>query len=575
MPLAAAAGAFVVVALGGIAYVRRGDSDTPPDGTGGDDGGVAADDAGQAPPAGGAGTTPDAGSAGTGGGAATGGAAGAAGGAGAAGTTGGPGTPADQPPADQPAGASEDVTAGATEDDHTSEWRPADDGPDYEPAHEPGDESTANASETTKWTQPSEETDTTADQQNVDTTDVAADDSADATGTDSTDWASDDGATPEPTGEETADSESSADDAASPSDGSSEDSDASSSGEPPAENDTATSDDGTSASGDSAASGGAAAGAAGAAGTDESADTTGATDAAGAGAAGAAAGSAGGNQWTDPSGGAAGGDPSDVAETLQRGIPSLTDIQLQDAGPAVATYGATMAAQNGTLPVDVLTIAPDIPLEPALLERFEAIASQWYDASGHPNVRTLHDWGTDPRPYLTVDGLPSAQTFANARESMQIEQTVQIVSATAEALDAVAQQGGHHLDLSLEAIKVIPGQDGYITVVDDWGLERAVVEHTGGQHVTPYTAPEQLDGRGDARTDVYGLGGVTYAAMTARLPSRAEPASVRDSNITHANEFVQISPQTDIEIMSALAHDPADRHQTPRAYANALSESLW
>ncbi len=87
---------------------------------------------------------------------------------------------------------------------------------------------------------------------------------------------------------------------------------------------------------------------------------------------------------------------------------------------------------------------------------------------------------------------------------------------------------------------------------------------TGAGVVSTYLAPEvRAGGRGDARSDLYGLGAVLYALLVgfpppdarvgtpldALAPSRAEPANV-------------IPPQLDQLVARLLAGNPAQRYQT-------------
>ena len=260
---------------------------------------------------------------------------------------------------------------------------------------------------------------------------------------------------------------------------------------------------------------------------------------------------------------------------LEREVPALTDLTLRDSGIALATYAATLTDRDGDVPVEVITLSPDIETDDALISEFERAVGQWFNASTHPNVRTVHDRGTDPRPWIAVEDLSDVATLGDIHNELSLEDTVEVLSDAAEAVRNVGLYNGTHHNLSLDCIKLLPDQDGYTAVVDDWGLDRIVQEHVDGEYVTPYTAPEQLDGgAADEQTDVYGLGAVSYHAVTGQEPLPADATAIQEGDIADANEFVQIPPQTDSAIMTALSTDPTNRHRSVYDFGQSLSSSL-
>ena len=153
-----------------------------------------------------------------------------------------------------------------------------------------------------------------------------------------------------------------------------------------------------------------------------------------------------------------------------------------------------------------------------------------------------------------------------------------LVEQVAEGLEAVHACGLVHRDIKPSNIDV--GDDGVPRLVD-FGL----AAHLGsaalkGISGTPaYMSPEQARDdwvRGDARTDVYGLGAVLYALVTNQPP---HPGRTRDESLEHAKQGIVTPPRqlnrsipADQErvVMKALAADPSQRFATASMMRQAL-----
>ena len=144
----------------------------------------------------------------------------------------------------------------------------------------------------------------------------------------------------------------------------------------------------------------------------------------------------------------------------------------------------------------------------------------------HPNVVTVHDLATAPNgdPYLVTDlveGVPLDVRLK--RGPLEAGEAARIVKALAGGVEAVHAQGVLHRDLKPANVIVTPAGE---PVLLDFGLARELngerLTQTGEIMGTPaFMAPEQAEGDPgliDRRCDVYGLGAVLYAALTAAHP---------------------------------------------------------
>jgi len=159
----------------------------------------------------------------------------------------------------------------------------------------------------------------------------------------------------------------------------------------------------------------------------------------------------------------------------------------------------------------------------------------------------------------------------------------QIGLQAAEALDYAHAQGTLHRDVKPGNLLV--DAEGNVHVAD-FGLARAVDaadRSVSGEVVgTPrYMAPEQVQGRADARSDVYALGLTLYELLTLR--PAFDPASCRSGRDGRHAEWDppppgKIDPAVprDLEtiVLKCLAHEPSRRYQTAAALAADLRRFL-
>jgi serine/threonine-protein kinase len=148
-----------------------------------------------------------------------------------------------------------------------------------------------------------------------------------------------------------------------------------------------------------------------------------------------------------------------------------------------------------------------------------------------------------------------------------------LLEAFASTCEAVAHaHAGRVLHLDLKPGNVLLDAEGGHAVVIDWGACRcAGGERTAGPLAgTPdYMAPEQADGSGDERSDVFGLGAILHELLTGR-PPRSWPGGSRPPHWREIVREVRVSaprsrgPSYARDLVAicrkALAHDPRDRY---------------
>ncbi|MBK9033863.1 MAG: serine/threonine protein kinase [Myxococcales bacterium] len=210
----------------------------------------------------------------------------------------------------------------------------------------------------------------------------------------------------------------------------------------------------------------------------------------------------------------------------------------------------------------------------------------------HPHVVELVSWGTvaDGRPYLVMEFLTGTDLGRVLAQHgrLSIERTLAIVAPICAALTAAHAQAVVHRDVKVGNVFLAQGPDGVERVVlIDFGIAKLAAPEaaeltTSRQLVgTPVTmAPEQIAGGAvDARTDVYGLGVMTFHLLTGRLPFEDESATIVQYLHAHARRprasaFAPVPTELDDVLARAMAIDPAQRYPGADAFAAALRDAV-
>jgi serine/threonine-protein kinase len=166
---------------------------------------------------------------------------------------------------------------------------------------------------------------------------------------------------------------------------------------------------------------------------------------------------------------------------------------------------------------------------------------------------------------------------------------VHLLLQTARALGEAHRAGTVHRDIKPDNLFVtdLGGEADFIKVLD-FGIAKMQeadrdIELTGPGFVagTPaYISPEVATGQpADARSDVYGLGGTLYYALTGTLPFLAETA--HEMFVKHLREELEppskridrpVPPDVEAVIMRCMEKQPEDRFADANEVADALAD---
>ncbi len=204
----------------------------------------------------------------------------------------------------------------------------------------------------------------------------------------------------------------------------------------------------------------------------------------------------------------------------------------------------------------------------------------------HPHILPLHDSGEADgflyyvMPYVEGESL---RERLDTDGKLSAEDSIRITDHVASALSYAHERGVVHRDIKPENIMLAGDQ----AIVADFGIARAV-EVAGGERLTgtglaigtpAYMSPEQAMGLEDVdgRSDVYSLGCVVYEMVGGRAPFEgttpqallAKHAADTVPGLRTSDPAIPVYVERAVE--KALAKSPAERFQTPSAFAEALT----
>jgi tetratricopeptide (TPR) repeat protein len=226
---------------------------------------------------------------------------------------------------------------------------------------------------------------------------------------------------------------------------------------------------------------------------------------------------------------------------------------------------------------------------PEYLRRFRTEAST---AAGlqHPNIVAIHEVGVwEGRQYLVMDyveGQSLAQRILDMqRGSRNFRQIARWVALMAEALQYAHDRGVLHRDLKPSNVLIDEEDRPQIT---DFGLAKRLGDESeltlSGRAIgSPSFMPPEQAGSHDKvsrRSDVYGLGGTLYYALTGCAPFKGEtPAKVMHEVLTSdpvPPRSLDSAIPRDLETicLKCLEKEPARRYTTARMVAEELGRFL-
>ncbi|MFC5750922.1 serine/threonine-protein kinase [Actinomadura rugatobispora] len=224
-------------------------------------------------------------------------------------------------------------------------------------------------------------------------------------------------------------------------------------------------------------------------------------------------------------------------------------------------------------PVAVKILAEHWTQREDVRERFVQEARLLRRVDSHRLVQ-VHDIGEldDGRPYFVMTYADRGNLEERlASGALPLDEALRLAGEIAQGVQDLHERGIVHRDLKPSNVLIratsAKGGTGERIMLSDLGIART--EDRLSSLTLPagspgYMAPEQtqIDGAPDQRSDVYGLGALTYHLLTGEPPGeeRCPPSEVEPA----------IPPAVDRVVLRALEHDRDARWPTAAAFAAAL-----
>ncbi|HSF15199.1 MAG TPA: TonB family protein [Vicinamibacteria bacterium] len=196
----------------------------------------------------------------------------------------------------------------------------------------------------------------------------------------------------------------------------------------------------------------------------------------------------------------------------------------------------------------------------------------------HPNIITIFDVGENYFVMEYLDGR-SLLSAISERGPLSLEETLQIVSPVADALEYAHRKGVFHRDIKPGNIMLMGNGR---PVVTDFGLAHleSTVLTTAGQFLgsPSYMAPEQIVGEPVTnRSDLFSLSIVTYEMLTGRKPFPGDNVTTVVYKVVHSppvppQDYNPRLPRDYERVFArALAKKPEERFGTFSEFVAALN----
>ncbi|MGH9755630.1 MAG: serine/threonine protein kinase [Blastocatellia bacterium] len=205
----------------------------------------------------------------------------------------------------------------------------------------------------------------------------------------------------------------------------------------------------------------------------------------------------------------------------------------------------------------------------------------------HPGVVSATDQGQlpDGRPYFVMQYVPG-KTLRSVMTPRGIiaKQAGELLRKIAQAVDAAHERGVIHRDLKPENIMLqTVGDEEFLWIIDFGIATVPEMEAASPANPTkvvgtrPYMAPEQLQGRPTAASDIFALGVIVFEMVTGQRPFNAD-SDTRQIELQRVGAeeklLARLPEAARTAILKAMTFEASGRYVTATEFSKAFNQSL-
>ncbi|WP_214468485.1 serine/threonine-protein kinase [Microbacterium flavescens] len=263
-------------------------------------------------------------------------------------------------------------------------------------------------------------------------------------------------------------------------------------------------------------------------------------------------------------------------------LPGLAYIRPLGSGgfADVFLYEQDMPRRN----VAVKVLPSDVR-DPDLRRMFNAEADVLAHLSAHPSIVTVYQAGisADGRPYIVMEYCPGSLAQRYRIERMPVEEVLAIGVRMAGALESAHRAGLVHRDVKPSNILITTFGT---PVLADFGISSSLIQKSADEVLAmsiPWSAPEVIAEQtaGSIASEVWSLGATVYSLLAGHSPFERRERGQNTKELLRRRiaraSYTEI-PRADVPeslqtvLSTSMSRDPARRHTSARAFADALRE---